>query len=560
MKRVCLLCFCVFLVFSLSVSAMAATEATRLESQAAVGEDGSCSVTLTIQLHLDATVTELTFPLPADAEDVLLGGSFVTTQALQDRVLVQLPNLTAGDYTFTLTYRLPQVVSRETEGAQVMIPLLSGFAYPVSYLECAVTLPGPIETAPVFISGYYQEDIASVISAEVTGNTLKAAVEMPLKDHETLVLMIPVEAEYFPLVENLEPLMDTWDAIVLSCAALAVVYYLLSLRPQVHRRSRCFSPPDGISAGEVGTCLTGTGMDLTLMVFSWAQMGYLQIEVQGRHRVILHKKMEMGNERSQEEIHAFQTLFSKRSFLDGSGVHYARLYRKMALQAPLTRQLFKPNSGKPMIFRLLSCAAGCFSGVKLALALTEHPVGQVMLTILVCLLCGIFSYVIQAGGKCLPLRNKLPMVLGLVCVGVWIGLGVLSQSLSVALPMVIFQMLCGVALAFGGRRSELGKRSLAQVWGLRHYMVRGNNFELQQRMQANSNYFYELAPYALAMGVDKRFARRFGKTKLPECGFLITRQTPPETASQWAALLRQVADTLNARQRKLPYERITQRK
>ena len=90
-------------------------------------------------------------------------------------------------------------------------------------------------------------------------------------------------------------------------------------------------------------------------------------------------------------------------------------------------------------------------------------------------------------------------------------------------------------------------------------MCRASTFELQQRLQANGNYFYSLAPYALALGVDKRFARRFGKVPLPDCGFLILPGKQPTTTAQWAALLRQITDDLNARQKRLPYDHLTGR-
>ena len=158
-----------------------------------------------------------------------------------------------------------------------------------------------------------------------------------------------------------------------------------------------------------------------------------------------------------------------------------------------------------------------------------------------------------------PLRDKTPLWVAGICSILWIVLGILSGQVAIALPNVLFQLISGLAIAFGGRRSERGKRCVSNIRGLRHHMVRANTFELQTRLEANPFYFYELAPYALALGVDKRFARRFGKTKLVEAGFLHSTDHRAETASQWAALLRQTADLLNARQKRLPYERLTGR-
>ena len=82
-------------------------------------------------------------------------------------------------------------------------------------------------------------------------------------------------------------------------------------------------------------------------------------------------------------------------------------------------------------------------------------------------------------------------------------------------------------------------------------MIKGGSFELQQLQQKNPNYFYEMIPYALAMGIDRKFARRFdNKTALPECLWL--RSTPRMNAQQCAARLRHIADIMDkARYRKV---------
>lgn len=559
MKRLCSVLLILVLFFALGISAMAASSAPSVDTGVTIHEDGSAVVTVAIRLHLESAVQQLEYPVPANAESVLLNGVRAEVRADGDKRQVQLPAQQAGDYSFTVQYTLPDAVRRSGGNVVIALPLLSGFVYAIDTMEFSVTLPGVVAGDYSYLSGYHQADIIDVITTTVSENTLTGRVTEPLKDHETLVLTMTVPASDFPFHVKVEPLVDGWDGAVLILAVLAILYYLLSLMPRFYRKTRCFSPPEGISAGEIGTCLTGAGADLTLMVLTWAQLGYIRIQVSGKKKVTLFKQMEMGNERSGFEVRVFQSLFNRRSTVDGTGLHYAKLYRKVARQSPLLPQLFKKKSGNPLVFRVLVCAAGTLSGVKLGLAMSAQPVVQVLLAILVCLLCGVFSYLIQSGGKCLHLRDKTPLWVAGICSILWIVLGILSGQTAIAVPNVLFQLISGLAIAFGGRRSERGKRCVSNIRGLRHHMTRANTFELQTRLEANPFYFYELAPYALALGVDKRFARRFGKTKLPEAGFLHSTDHRAETASQWAALLRQTADLLNARQKRLPYEQLTGR-
>ncbi|MBR5022112.1 MAG: hypothetical protein IKY18_02790, partial [Oscillospiraceae bacterium] len=87
--------------------------------------------------------------------------------------------------------------------------------------------------------------------------------------------------------------------------------------------------------------------------------------------------------------------------------------------------------------------------------------------------------------------------------------------------------------------------------GLRRHMLTAHSIDLQQLQQKNPNYFYEMVPYALAMGIDRKFARRFdSKTALPECLWL--RGAPRMNPQQCAARLRLLAEIMDkARYRKI---------
>lgn len=532
------------ILFCIPVSA--ASNASLLQSGSVISADGSCQVNLTVNLHLDSAAPDLCFPLPPDAQDILLNGSVTQNTADSDSLNVTIPSVNAGDYTFTISYRLPDVLKTVNKKLTISLPLLNGFEYPIASMEFTVTLPGEITARPSFSSGYHQEGIEAELVTTVEGSTISGVIRQGLKDHETLTMTMDASKEMFPTVVTKKPLLDGWDAAILVCVVLALIYYFVSLFPVIPKKIRCFTPPDGISAGEVGTCLTGAGADLTMMVISWAQLGYLAIQPMRDGRVLLHKHMEMGNERNNFEVRCFQNLFGPRRTVDGTGTHYGRLSRQISGKSPLTSQLFKPNSGNPRIFRILACAAGALSGVSLGLSVTGSDGLKTLLALLFCILCGALSYFIQSGGKCLPLRNKSPMYLALGCGGLWLALGFVTGKLLTVTPMVAFQFLCGFAVAFGGQRSDLGKRCVSQIRSLKSYMVSVQSCDLQRLMQANPNYYYELAPYALVLGVDKKFAKRFGKIPLPDCSFLILDKQSGLTASQWAAQLRAVADKMYA--------------
>ena len=556
MKRICNLLILLLCCTCLCLSAHAATGASSVRSSAAVSADGSCQISMTIVFRLEKALDGLTFPVPSGAKSITLNGTPANTRRSDSAVLVDIPLTTAGDYTMQLQYTLPDVVRYQRGKLILTLPLLSGFAYPISAMEFTVTLPGAITAIPSFSSGYHQENIESSLVSTVSGNTVSGFVQQTLKDHETLTMTLEVPEGMFPDSALDVPRFGLWDGGALILIVLAVLYYCLTLLPRLPKRIRCFTPPDGIGAGDVGTCLTGRGTDLTMMVMTWAQLGYILIELDDNGRVLLHKRMDMGNERSNFEVKCFKNLFGGRKTVDGTGYHYAQLYRKIAGKSPLLRQLYLRSSGNTKLFRILCCAAGAFSGVSMALACTDNVGLQTVLGIVFAAACAGTSWMIQSGVQSLPLRERMPLVIGIAVGLIWLAVGALAGSMALTAPVVLFQFLAGFAAAFGGRRSELGMRCLSQLLSLKKYMRTANAFDLQRLAQANPNYFYELAPYALAMGVEKPFARRFGKATLPECSFLVTDKRHQMTASEWVARLQEVADALGARQKRIPYERL----
>ena len=512
--------------------AFALSAATGVNGKAVVDEYGSCQVELTVTLRLDTTRDDLTFPLEASATDILLNGHPAPTEKREGKIQVRLPGMNAGQHSFVFSFRLPLVVSTTKEGTFLDLPLLSGFPLPVERLDFTVTLPQPITGRPTFHSGYYQENIR--LHTQILENSLVCNTMEPLKDHETLRLVLPVDGQLFHLREN--QLLSGWDWATLVLTALAAVYFLLTMRPHISRLRRSYTAPEGITAGDVGCCLTGSGTDLGMMVLSWAQLGYLQLELDRRGRVLLHKRMDMGNERNSHEVRIFQSLFARRSIVDATARNYARLFRKVTRYCPMRKQLYAEKAGDVRIFQGLCCLAGMCGMIQM----TQ---GRVLWSILLAPVALMLSYVIQSGCKTIPLRDKLPLLISLGCCALWILLGLLFGNVGRAIGMALLQLVAGILSAFGGKRSQLGIHNQAQLLGLRHHMLTTEPHEMQQLQSKNPDYFYEMIPFALAFGVERQFARRFGsRSSLQECLWL--KNAPHMNTQQCAAKLRQIANIL----------------
>ena len=102
----------------------------------------------------------------------------------------------------------------------------------------------------------------------------------------------------------------------------------------------------------------------------------------------------------------------------------------------------------------------------------------------------------------------------------------------------------GLLVLFGGRRSEEGRQTLAALLGLRRYLCTVDRKQLHRILRQNPGYYYDMAPYALALGIDRPFARRFDRMRLPACPWLVTDFPLGNSARGWYPLLRQVTRAL----------------
>lgn len=559
MRRLGFICTLIALVLCLAVNAFAATGASSVNSFATVSTDGGCDVTMTATVHLEQAMEKLYFPIPAEAAAVSLNGSRVRASKLGDVRRIDLSRVVknvVGDVTVSIHYSLYDVIHTTEAGTlEMRIPLLSGFEYPVESLSFSVTMPGALDVLPGFVSGYHQarieEDLVyTVEGATISGNSLKA-----LKDHETLTMTLVVTEEMFPQsIAQTQDYQFGFTAMGI-CAGLALLYWLITMFNLPVWPQRCTEPPQGYTAGQLGCIAAGQGVDLSLAVLSWAQLGYILIKAE-HSRVLLYKRMDMGNERSEAERRIFKKLFGKRDMVDTGSYQYALLCRAEMVKPVGVGELMRKFTGNPMVFRALIAGIGMFGGAGLAVALAN---GAALQGVLVFVLgaAGAFSgWVIQGAGGGILLGSGRKVVIGLALSVAWLLLSLTVGAFAVGAWMIVGLLLGGVILAWGGRRTELGRSTLSQVMGLRRYLRRADKQQIRRICETDPDYFFRLVPYAMALGADKAFAKGFGAQKLGSCPYLITGASSQMTALQWSETIRKTVALMDRRADKLPVEKL----
>ena len=563
-----LLTVCVLLTGVLCIPASAETSASKMDLYCTVTSEGDCQVSMTVTLRLEEAHDQMTFPLPVNAKNITMNHSSVSAVKTDSAIDVDISKVTrgyVGEASLFFEYTIPKAVKVNADQStkfiadrtlQLDIPLLCGFEYPVESLTFLINMPSDKMTnSPTFHSIYRQMSIESDLTYKVDKNQIIGSSKTILNDHEGVTMSMVVPQDMFPTVSTYIREGNPEIVPMIVCAVLSLLYWILFLRTLPMFRIRTSTPPEGITAGELGCRLTLAGGDLTMMIFSWAQLGYLLIHMDGNGRILLYKRMDMGNERSAFENKVFKALFSSRRVVDATGNQYALLCQKVARQVPNKRNMHRGNSGNMKLFRLIACGSQVFCGICVAMNMTSISFLQILLSVILGIFGAISAWLIQDVAYRTHLRGKTPVYIGLVCILIWIVLGLLCGQVWIPLCCTLGELVLGYFAAYGGRRSDLGRHDAGMVLGFRHYAKRLPREDISRLMKNDPDYFFNLAPYALALGVINPFSEAFGRRKLDQCPYLVTRVHGKRTAQEWGKLMAKAADMMDARVRRMQVEK-----
>ena len=562
------LLFCLAL---LPLGAHADSAATRLDYTATINVDGDAMVSLTVNLHLEAADQNLVFPLPGTASNITVNGSSPSTSKSGSLTMVSLARVTGGqpgDYVATISYSLPKVVTVamkadplnknrqvvDKDNLSLELPLLNGFAYPISAMTYTITLPGEFTSTPDFYSTYRQNGLASELNLLYNGNMLTGSSRSGFNDHESVYMTMTLSPDMFPGVSTYQRSGNPELVPMGILAGAALVYWLLFLRTFPAKRESCTMPPEGITAGELSCRLFLKGADLTTMVLCWAQLGYILIQVDGR-RVLLHKRMDMGNERSLFEVRTFRSLFGDRRVVDASSLAYAKTLRKAKSMIPGENTICRSTERQRKIYRYLLCGSQVFCGICMAMNMTSILALQILLSLLFGALALVTAWQLHKVAFCTIGRDTSGFLPALISLALWLIIGLLAKTVWIPLVECLGQILLGFPAAWGGRRTEVNRHEVAQLRGLRQYLAHMPAEDVQRLLAADSSYYFRMAPYAMALGVLHPFTQAFGKRKLPQCPYIVTRVHGSRKAEDWETLLKDLTARMDARAKRMELDR-----
>lgn len=553
MKRLLLLLAC---LLALCTGVCAAEPViSEMKTDCTLTGSSSCQVTQSFTLEISGAQTQLRFPLSAGAKKASVAGYQTQKQTDGDCPVLVLTDANGftGTRSFTVMYTISGLAS-EADGVQTLsLPLMSAkWDYPISKYVFTVTLPKPFESYPAFTSGYHGDVISDYIDLDVSESRITGVIETGLKDHESLEMTLTLDKSYFSGAHTTLSFGWAGTAIILLLLALAFLYWFSSLRSARVRVSSRMLPPDAALPCDMLFLLAGGPIQFNMLVCHWASLGYLTISCGKNERVVLRRRVDMGNERRPAEVRLFQMLFSQGDVCEGASLLYKRTAEKAdaVLRRYWVRKLYRKSSGNPLLARAFGLLAGALAAAEAASPLLPAGFVRWLLLIAAFLIGGALSAVILHAPSAYYQGKKLFVALAALAAVALLTLAQFGEGLLAVLLVIVCLVLLGLLTLHGGRRTAFGDEIVTQAMSYRRFLRRVTQSQLLSRLAQDSQYFYRILPYAEAIGLGAGLARTLGNTELEQCDWYQEQQPLPRTAAGFYSHLQEALALLELSIRK----------
>jgi uncharacterized membrane protein YgcG len=306
-----------------------------------------------------------------------------------------------------------------------------------------------------------------------------------------------------------------------------------------------FFPPEGITPAEAGYMIDGTvdTKDVTSLLFYWAEKGYIEIEEKDSHGMVemllgkdyTFRKLKDRKDAPYYETMMFYELFYK--YGDGEKVRLSSLRNNfykitnkvksiIKKHKALKTQTLYTNTSKNLsaimkalailpVFlesytRFYLLTGDLYIGLPFAGAVSLLIYGVTEKTVKF-----IMNFEVKREDMKLRLTRKLMNIIPfLIIIFVFFNifrianLGAVFNIVEFIIKAIVFVISFTLA-EFTLKRTEYSTEVLGKLKGFRNFLIHAEKDRLEKLVKKNPQYYYNILPYAIVLGVTNVWADKF---------------------------------------------------
>ncbi len=474
--------------------------------------------------------------------DISVSEQYVQTKSEGDLVLkIGDPDKTlTGAKKYVINYKF-NMGRDSNEGFDLFYFNIIGTGWDTSISNISFNLQFPDffdKDSISFTSGVYGSTDISNVSYEAAGLKITGSVPY-LSPGEGLTANIRLpESAFAGESTNSNAVYFSIAAWVLCGLLILSAWYIWNSKGKdpVLFPSVQFSPPDNMTPAEVGYVIDGVvdNKDITSLIFYWADKGYLDITESDKNEFLFIKKKDPETT-NYFETHMFSRLFSygKDGWVSTNDLKQ-EFYEDLPIIKTQIKEKFENGT------RLFTKESKAFSGVLFAMSIIPSllllvvimegfPTFEALIPVIF-MFFGIFfsgAAVVRTIKKWNIYtrvgRVTRSILFAFFLLIMTIAFFVFSFAIEEGFSMYYHSSLfiIGEAIrtsavtfamfAFSAatiKRTEYGHEKLEQLLGLKNFINEAEMDKLTQMIDDDPDYFYNILPYAIVLGLEKKWARK----------------------------------------------------
>ena len=373
----------------------------------------------------------------------------------------------------------------------------------------------------------------------IEGNTIKGSLMLSLMPKDSLTIALPLPEGYFSQAERIKTNEMPYGWLVpIACVALGTILWVFMGRKKQVIPTVEFYPPQGATSADVGFLIDGRvdSFDITSLIIYWADKGYLSIteeivkKLLGIKKVFTLTKLRDISQDSQDyEKEMFEELFYMG---DGVKVRTEQLENRFSTVGERVKKQVKSSfedNKETRIFkrtnilcRILLLLIGVVSTLPFSYMAMKQSgnVGEAELLgksiIMSAVIITVFYFLMhilknwkgmKKGERFKQLFFAL-LICGAIC-GTYIYSLSLSGNVLTALLSLISAAMLGIMSNLCNRRTETGMWYEEKLTGFKEFIKVAELDRIQLLVDENPNYFYDILPFAMVLGVTDKWAKNF---------------------------------------------------
>lgn len=378
------------------------------------------------------------------------------------------------------------------------------------------------------------------LSIVVTGKTISGSYNADLQPGDAITVQLSLDDNYFEFVSNDKYGLSAMIISGIFTIIMATVFFLFG-KDDPLVESVEFHAPSGMTSAEVGVIIDGIANDgdVVSLILDWGRRGLINI-VDEEESLTLVKKADLEpTARSYERV-MFDKLFSNGNEVNIeslSEVFYTTIHRV----EKMLDKYFDSNKRRLFTRRsvALQSAMTILSFIPIGVAsfmlyynyYYDLPLSFIWVAIDAITIVAFSSIMVYLDSKryvhkwyTKTLLYVLSLILFTIPVIILVFITVRTHtSIWFSFVCILFNIVVIVITRFMKKRTDYGNQVLGQVIGLRNFIIVAEEDRLQELVDENPYYFYDILPFAYALGLTDVWNDHFKKLTIQPCEWYSSR-------------------------------------